>query len=157
MFQALQTLLAACASLTVSLVANDNGTITVTVIPKANKDGDNNASLNTPLVLTGTAEELDAEFAEIISNYSGKRQSLAEQLESTAAILEAAQKESASKATKAIKKGAATPAQPSAPDHDDEEIGDGDQGASKSTEGTAAIAAAPVVTQATGDAANLWG
>lgn len=125
MFKALQTLLAACASLSVFLVANDNGTITVTVIPKPKNDGDN-ASLNTPLTLTGTAEELDAEFAGIMSSYSEKRLSLAEQLAVTETILDAAKKESATKATQGIKKAAApgkASASTVAGDDDDEDEG----------------------------------
>lgn len=110
MFVALQTLLATVASITTSMVANEDGTITVTVMPKAKKDG-GNAALNTPLSLTGTAEELDAEFATLLASYTTKRSSLAEQLETTESVLEAAKKEAATKATKAVAKGK-SPANP---------------------------------------------
>ena len=129
MFTALKTLLAQVVSLAVSMVANEDGTITVTVIPKAKQPGDANASLNTPLVLTGTAEELDAEFVNLLASYTSKRVSLAEQLEATEAILEAAKKDSAAKATKAVAKGAAKPdakAKSSSEKGSDDGVGDGD-------------------------------
>lgn len=127
MFTALQTLLATLAGITVSIVANADRTLTVCVIPKAKKEG-GDAALNTPLNLTGTAEELDAEFANILTSYTNKRTSLSEQLAATEAILEASQKEATSKATKAVKKGGAkaseTPAKPAGDDEDEHQDDD---------------------------------
>lgn len=132
MFTALQTLLASAASISILLAANDDGTITVTVIPVGKKEGAD--PQNTPLSLTATAAELDAEFAGIVANYSGKRLSLTEQLEATTSIIDAAKKEAANEATKAIKKAgksapaAATSTQPAHENGSDEDddTGEGD-------------------------------
>jgi len=138
MFVALQTLLATVAGITLSIIANDNGTITVTLIPKAKKEG-GEAALNTPLSLTGTPEELDAEFANILTSYTAKRQSLAEQLEATEAIMEAAKKESSKKASKVVAKGkgAAAGSSEKASEPKDDEGGDDDNDDSSSGEGGA--------------------
>ena len=151
MFTALKSLLATVASLSVSLVLNADGTITVTVLPKGKKEGEN--ALNTPLSLTGTAEELDAEFAETLAKYNGTRLSLAEQLEATNAILEAAKQEASKKATTAVKKGskASTPASPAASgdnDEDDENPEDSSGDSSTPPASTAASEAKP--------ADNIW-
>lgn len=129
MFTALQTLLATLASLTVSLVSNGDGTLTVAVYPNGKKEGE--SALNTSLKLTGTAAELDAGFVSSVSSYTSKRSSLAEQLEVTEAIFEAAKKEAATKATKAVSKKGTAPAKSSttaASDNDGDGNGDGDDG-----------------------------
>lgn len=100
-FQSLQSLLEANESVVVSLSQKD-GLMTVTVTAKG-KEGVEGA-LKAPLVLTSTAAELDAEFAQVVSQYSVARKSLAEQLAETNAILEQEKKASAAKAVKASKK-----------------------------------------------------
>ena len=105
MFSALQPLLANLASLTIALVNNTDGTITVTVTPYGGKAGN---VLDTPLSLTGTAAEFDDGFVEHLNSYVPKRQTLADQLAATEAILEAAQKEATDKAKKSIAKPAKT-------------------------------------------------
>ena len=65
--------------------------------------------LLTQLSLQGTPAELDVEFATAIAHYKTSRSSLAQQVEATTAILEAAKQASVSSATKALKKGQATP------------------------------------------------
>ena len=120
MFAALKPLLAGLTSLTVSLVANADDTITVTVTPKGGKTG---STLDTPLSLTATAAELDEGFAGVLSGYANKRQNLSDQLAATEAILEAAQKEAAEKAKKSIAKPAqksSTPAVENKNEDDDE-------------------------------------
>lgn len=123
MFQALHALLHAGASLSLNLSSNTDGTLTVIVAPKGE------GALAQPLALTATPEELDAQFADVVATYAGARKSLAEQVEATAAVLEAAQKESASKATKALTKSAAAstvkekPVAASEDDDDDAETG----------------------------------
>lgn len=104
MFVALKPLLAAGAGITAAIVGEPDGRIRVTVIPKSTHTGDGAIALNTPLQLTGTAEELDAEFAPLLTRYTEKHLGLAEQMESTAAILDAAKKASADKAGKALAK-----------------------------------------------------
>jgi len=158
MFTALQTLLATVAGITLSIMANDNGTLTVTLVPKPKKEG-GEAALNTPLSLTGTPEELDAEFANIVTSYTSKRQSLAEQLEATTAILEAAQKDASKKATKAVTKGkgaaAGTSEKASTESKTDEGGDDNDDESGGSS--TAGEDAASAPAEAKSDAAsNLW-
>lgn len=149
MFTQLNPLLATCASLTLTIVANDDGTLSVTIIPKAKKDSENAAALNTPLLLTATPSELDGEFIGIITSYNNKRQSLAEQLEATEAVLEAAKKEAASKAVKAVKKSAGKPEKPKSESLDDDGDGGGDgEGEGSSTDTTSTTSSA--------SADNLW-
>lgn len=155
MFAALKNLLATVASLSMSLVLNTDGTITVTVMPKGKKEGEN--ALNTPLSITGTAEELDAEFAGILAKYDGKRLSLAEQFEATEAILEVAKKEASKKATTAVKKGSSkastgTDLAASGGEEEEEEPGDGNA----SSESTAPASPAASTAPAAAPAANIW-
>ena len=153
-FKSMQTLLTQVVSLSTSMVENEDKTITVTVIPKAKKEGEANASLNTPLVLTGTAEELDAEFANLLASYTGKRSSLAEQLEATEAVLEAAKKEATKKATKAVTSKPAKPVKPNEKSSGDDDGDDGDE----SGEASAGLTpqAAGEKSAATGGENNLW-
>ena len=156
MFKELQPLLATLARLTVSLVANADGTITVTVTPYGGKAGN---VLDTPLSLTGTAAEFDDGFVEHLNSYVPKRQTLADQLAATEAILEAAQKEATDKAKKSIAKPAKT-ASPTTTDNpegsDDDNEGDDDTGACctapDSTEPTSITSAPAASTEAKG----LW-
>lgn len=104
MFTQLEALLKNCTNVTVILASNKDNTISVTVLPKSKDTGDNASALNTPLSLTATAVELDAEFVNVLGGYVNKHQSLAEQLENTTAILDAAKTESQKKATTAISK-----------------------------------------------------
>ena len=104
-FQKLKLLLEGCAAIAVTLSSGRDGAITVTVrpTPKEAKDAE---ALATPLVLTGTAEELDDQFAGLLQSYADEYKSLAEQFEATRSILEAAKKDANKKAEKAISKGA---------------------------------------------------
>lgn len=79
------------------IIAAEGDQMRVNVIPKA-VDGQNPA-LSTPLSLVATPAELDEQFSELLTKYTGKRQSLAEQLENAELVMEAAQKEAQSKAT----------------------------------------------------------
>lgn len=135
MFKALEVLLQQ-TTLIVTIAQPAEGRMKVTVSPKC-KEGAN-AGLSTPLVLEGTAEELDAEFARLVESYSSSRKSLAEQLAAAEAVMQAA-KETASKtaskaATKssaAATKGKAASGTSSPPvatgDEVDEEDNDGEQ------------------------------
>ena len=149
MFKALQTLLAALASLTVSMVANTDGTITVTVITKGGKGGN---ALDTPLTLTGTAAELDEGFADVLASYTNKRLSLSDQLAATEAILEAAQQEATAKAKMSI-------AKPKAVSSDDDELHDDDEtgsGASNTAPASSAPAPSTSTPPAAAAAKSLW-
>ena len=118
-FQSLAELLSHTNGITLWLCPAPNGEITVAVKPMP-KQGDD-ATLSTPLTLTGTPAELDEQFAAHLQSFSTARQSLAEQLETTKAVLEAAKKDSQSKATKAVT-GKSKPAEAvqSAPEGNDE-------------------------------------
>ncbi len=159
MFQALQTLLAALASLTVSMVANTDGTITVTVIPKGGKDGN---ALDTPLTLTGTAAELDEGFADVLTSYTNKRQTLSDQLAATEAILEAAQQEATDKAKKSIAKpakNASSPAKSNAENlggDDEQQHEDDESGASSTAQASSTPASTTSTPSAAAVAKNLW-
>ena len=83
--------------------------------------GKEEAVLKTPLSLTATPEELDQGFAQAIARFTGVRKSLEEQLSDTEAVLAAAKKESAQRATKAVKKaGSPKVTQVNDSDEDDE-------------------------------------
>lgn len=119
-FQELKSLLEGCAALAVTLSSGRDGAITVTVRPTP-KDAKDAEALAIPLVLTGTAEELDAQFVGLLRSYAEEHKSLAEQLEATRSILEAAKKDAGKKAEGAIRKGAAAKATLAVDGGDDEE------------------------------------
>ena len=68
-FQELKSLLNGCAALAVTLSSGREGAITVTVRPTP-KDAKDAEALAIPLVLTGTAEELDAQFVDLLQSYA---------------------------------------------------------------------------------------
>jgi PRTRC genetic system protein E len=160
MFKQLQALLKNGGSINMLIAGNKDGTLSVTVLPKPSKTGDDTAALSTPLSLTATADELDAEFVTLLSNYVGSHESLAEQIENTNAILEAAKKESQKKATTSISKSStAKPAAVSAADvtsgsegggeDEDDENGQSEStGSTDNSQPAATVAAEP---------ASLWG
>ncbi|MGF6960770.1 PRTRC system protein E [Paraburkholderia youngii] len=104
MFQQLEALVRASGKLQLTLKM-DNDRIAVVVVPQGEgKD----AALRQPLVLTGTAAELDEGFADAIGSYSRAHASLSEQVAATTAILQEAEKSQASKAQKSLAKGGKT-------------------------------------------------
>ncbi|RZT29090.1 PRTRC system protein E [Cupriavidus agavae] len=115
--------------------------MTVVVMPVIKNAAD--AALTTPLSLTATPAELDAEFAATLTGVTASHRSLAEQAEATKSILDAAKSTQSSKATKALAKAAA-PSGDAAVDED----GDGEDG--QTVEGAKADAkaeaAAPAAT-----------
>ena len=120
-FQELKSLLNGCAALAVTLSSGREGAITVTVRPTP-KDAKDAEALAIPLVLTGTAEELDAQFVDLLQSYAEEHQSLAEQLEATRNILEAAKKDASKKAEGAIRKSAPAKMTPAADDDEGERL-----------------------------------
>ena len=78
------------------------------------------AALTTPLSLTATPAELDAEFAATLRGVTDSHRSLAEQAEATRSILDAAKSTQSTKATKALAK-AATPSGGADADDDDDD------------------------------------
>jgi len=75
--------------LTVTLLDEDQ--IRVNIVPKKLKDGDNDA-LTTPLSVTGTAEDLDAELSKTIVGFVGSHLQMKNSLEKAKAEMDAASK-----------------------------------------------------------------
>jgi PRTRC genetic system protein E len=75
--------------LTVTLVDADQ--IRVNIVPKKLKDGDNDA-FTTPLSVTGTAEDLDAELSSTIVGFVGSHLQMKNTLEKAKAEMDAASK-----------------------------------------------------------------
>jgi PRTRC genetic system protein E len=84
------------------------GKMTVVVMPKSG-DAKDEPALATPLSLTATPEELDAEFTTVLASYRGQRQSLAEQVAATNEVLAAAREASVQKGSKAATRAQAKP------------------------------------------------
>jgi PRTRC genetic system protein E len=118
MFEELHAL-ATGATLTMIVSADEKtGRMTVHVIPKPKKDVDEPA-LTKALSLTATPQEFDAGFVEALRGYREVRHSLAEQVEATKEVLEAAKQASVQKAgdaaSKAAKPAASARSTPDAP------------------------------------------
>src|SRR6202789_864236 len=94
--------------LTVTLVDADQ--IRVNIVPKKLKDGDNDA-LTTPLSVTGTAEDLDAELSKTIVGFVGAHLQMKNTLEKAKAEMDAASKAAQAEARSKSK----TTAKPVAP------------------------------------------
>jgi PRTRC genetic system protein E len=157
MFQALQPLLTTVASLTISMVENADGTITLTVIPIGVKKGSN---LDSQMSITATAAELDDGFTVHLASYTAKRETLANQLAATEATLEAMQKEAADKAKKSIAKPAkksSTPSSDNPEGSDDDENGDDDTGASCTASASTEQTSTATTPAAATPASDLWG
>jgi PRTRC genetic system protein E len=75
--------------MTITFIEEDQ--IRVNVVPKKLKDGDNNA-LTTPVTVTGTAEDLDAELGPTLVNFVGAHLQLKNTLETAKADMDAAAK-----------------------------------------------------------------
>jgi PRTRC genetic system protein E len=129
--QLFQLAQSAALTLTISADASD-GRMTINVVPKPNADLKEPA-LATPLSLTATPDEFDADFMRVLSTYRASRQSLAEQADATNEVLAAAQQASAKRGATAASKAtpvrhAAKPIRtavggaPAADDHDPGEV-----------------------------------
>lgn len=117
--------------------------MSVVVMPVIKNAAD--AALTTPVSLTATPAELDAEFAEAITAVTDAHRSLAEQAEATKSILDAAKTTQSSKATKALAK-AASPSNEGSSSESDEDDDDGDTPAADANAEAKADAGAPVTT-----------
>jgi PRTRC genetic system protein E len=91
--------------LTVTLVDADQ--IRVNIVPKKLKDGDNDA-LTTPLSVTGTAEDLDAELSSTIISFVGSHLHMKNTLEKAKAEMDAASKATQAEARTKSKTSAKT-------------------------------------------------
>lgn len=120
MFKALQPLLSSGIALTVKLSIGNEGKVKVVVIPMTANSKE--AALSMPLLLSGTADELDSGFVDAITNFHGSRLSLEQQVQATSDALGFAQREQANKAVqKSPKKVNADPSQESESNDDDDE------------------------------------
>lgn len=107
--------LATSATLTLTVSADAKaGQMTINVIPKLNKDADEPA-LTKALSLTATPQEFDDGFVAALQSYREVRQSLADQVEATKEVLEAAKLASVKKAADASTKARADKSGPSTP------------------------------------------
>lgn len=97
MFQALKQLLATSGEIKLTVRA-DGDKLKVVVIPTTT-DAKSEIALARPLVMCGTAEELDLGFLDAIQGFAATRSSLAEQVEATNTILKEAAQAQAKKAT----------------------------------------------------------
>lgn len=160
MFKQLLPLLETCTSLTIILASNKDGTISATVLPKSKQTGEESAALSTPLSIKATADELDANFAQVLNDYVSSHQSLAEQLENTQSILDAAKAESQKKATTAISKASTKSETPKVTKavtkpNDDGEDGN-DDGGEESGDGESADDENTETKPASASADSLW-
>ncbi|WP_295638293.1 PRTRC system protein E [uncultured Methylibium sp.] len=143
--------LALGATLTLTISADEKkGRMTVNVIPKP-RDDVGEPALSTPLVLTATPEEFDADFVTVLAGYRTSHASLVQQAQVTQELLDAAKAASAKKATGAVAKAQTKSASPAAaarratgsapasePDAADDGAGDGDDEAEASASTPAA-------------------
>ena len=90
MFSELMTLLEG-RTLMLTLARVDDGTIRACVIPKRLKEDSGENAVCTPLVVTGTAEELDENFANQLTRYTDSVKMLGSNLSSIEAGHSAAQ------------------------------------------------------------------
>jgi PRTRC genetic system protein E len=103
--------LALGAALTLTISADEKkGRMTVNVIPKPRDAGE--PALSTPLVLTATPEEFDADFVAVLAGYRTSHASLVQQAQVTQELLDAAKAASAKKATGAVAKAQGRAAPP---------------------------------------------
>lgn len=104
MFAELSTLVRASEKVVLTLAMHGDA-LSVVVMPVAKKAED--PALAAPLAISGSPEELDDGFVEALQSYVATRRSLAEQVEATNSILEAAKASQSTKATEALTKAAA--------------------------------------------------
>jgi PRTRC genetic system protein E len=96
MFAALKPLLGQCQSVKLIITMSGND-MTVTVLPTSKEAS---TAMLLPLSLTATPEELDEAFVGAITEFTGVRQSLADQIAENSALLVSAQKNAADNAKK---------------------------------------------------------
>ena len=96
--------LALGATLTMTVSADEKqGKLTINVIPKPKSDT-GEAALSTPLTLTATPEEFDAEFVAALTGFRVAHTSLSQQAQVTRELLDAAKDASARKGVGAVGK-----------------------------------------------------
>ena len=157
MFVSLEPLLRSCTKLTLSLQMKGDDVVVFVKPEGSAKD----AAMLQPLVLTASAAELDAGFADALAGYTGVRASLVDQVAATTAILEAAQKTQVSKATKALsgsktKLATSTAESSSDNDSDDDEPDESAEGEQSTATTPATSTAAPAAEKSGTDLTSLF-
>jgi PRTRC genetic system protein E len=121
MFIQLKPILTAGTALVITASANKSGDqIRLTITPSCKDKDSDTTGINTPLVITGSAEELDAELPATLTGYVAKRQTGAEALAVLDKQIEAETKAANERLKTEKNKGgnkpaAAAPAKPAAP------------------------------------------
>lgn len=119
------------------------GKMTLVITPKLGKDT-SEAALRQPLALSAAPAEFDREFYDVLERYSTSRQSLIEQAEATAEVLDAAKKAQVEKASKATARTSKPTAPKPTPAIAGEEEGEGGEaGQAQAGSGGAAAESAP--------------
>lgn len=146
LFKTLAGYLAGNDAVGLSITDSQGGKVRVIVTPKPRLSTDAAGALATPLVLTGTADELDQEFSALVAGHIAAQRSLAEQLEATTAVLAAAKKAAGSKAAKAVSSVKPTAGTSSGNDGNDDDNGEGSAGCGCTQPASAAAASVAPVT-----------
>lgn len=149
MFTALAGIIGENEVLTVKVIGGpQGGKMKVLVMPELAKGS--NPVLAQPLSLAASPQDLDSGFVGALAEFGASRAGLAEQVATTATIMEAHKKTEAGKATKAMQsKGTAAPSKAAPTSDDDAEESDDDT--SGSGGGTATNAPVPAATPANND------
>ena len=100
MIKQIHKLALSCASINILVLAKENGGLSLTFVPNAKPGAD--PALAAPFTLSGTPEELEAGIEGALAKIAGARESLADQIEATTAVIEMATKNSAAKGAKAL-------------------------------------------------------
>jgi PRTRC genetic system protein E len=134
------------------MVTAEGELLTLTILPgkQANTtatDGIDRTALTQPLQLTGTPDELMAEFSILLGRFGAERLSLSQQLDAAAAVIKAAREAAQTKASNAVRpKGKPTFTRtPAKPPTQQVELGEGD-GEDETEDGTADGTDAPAST-----------
>ena len=128
-FKTLYPLIKDNAFVSVTLSVQPDGLLAVTVTPGSSKAG--TGGIKVPLGLSGTPEELDAEFASLVGGYAASHKTLNEQLAATQAEMQAAVKQATP--AKPVKAASAAPTPMSVNDLDPDELGDDEDDGEGST------------------------
>jgi PRTRC genetic system protein E len=132
------------------------GRMTINVIPRPNKDADEPA-LTKALSLTATPQEFDEGFVAALRGYREVRQSLADQLEATKEVLEAAKAAAVKKAADASAKAHAGRPAPAAAKPAAIATTEGAPHAGGDDDADAAPETAQAPTKTTGESTDLFG
>jgi len=100
MFVELSQMLKAKESLTINVVALDDGQLNLVVIPKT--EAKSNPALQQPLQVTASPQELDRDLAGALASFVSARKSLVEQIAASTLIVNAATAKVAEESAKTV-------------------------------------------------------